>query len=104
MVHEMSNTEAPSARNTLTASDYALFRETARRFAEHEIKPNISEWEHQGIVPLEWWRSAGAAGLLCVEIDDSYGGAGGDFRSASLVVEEIMRVGAGGLGSCLTAR
>ena len=96
----MTNSEARN--NTLSASDYALFRETVRRFTEREITPNIEAWEKAGIVPRTWWQRAGEAGLLCLEVDDEYGGAGGDFRSASLVIEEIMRAGAGGLGSCVT--
>ena len=96
----MTNSEAPT--NTLSASDYALFRETVRHFTEREITPNIDTWEKAGIVPQAWWQRAGEAGLLCLEVDDKYGGAGGDFRSASLVIEEIMRAGAGGLGSCVT--
>ena len=98
----MTNTDPATRINSLTATDYALFRETARRFAEQEVKPNIEAWEKAGIVPFEWWRRAGEAGLLCVEIPDTYSGAGGDFRSASLVIEEIMRAGAGGLGSSLS--
>ena len=98
----MTSSEPTTGTNALTATDYALFRETARRFTEREIKPNIEAWEKAGIVPQDWWQRAGEAGLLCVEISDSYGGAGGDFRSASLVIEEIMRASAGGLGSCIS--
>ena len=98
----MTDANSPARSNTLTATDYTLFRDTARRFAEQEIKPNIDAWEKAGIVPLDWWRRAGEAGLLCVEIGDVYGGAGGDFRSAALVIGEIMRIGAGGLGSSIS--
>ena len=97
------NPDSGCARaNALDASDHALFRETARRFVAREVTPHIEAWEEAGIVPREWWRRAGEAGLLCVEIDPAHGGAGGDFRGASLVIEEVMRAGAGGLGSALS--
>ena len=98
----MASSETESLTNTLSASDYAIFRETVRRFTEREITPNIDAWEKAGIVPRAWWQRAGEAGLLCLEIDEKYGGAGGDFRSASLVIEEVMRAGAGGLGSSIS--
>ena len=98
----MNPNASPTRADTLTATDYALFRETARRFTEREVTPNIDAWEKACIVPLDWWRRAGEAGLLCVEIDQIHGGAGGDFRSASVVLEEVMRAGAGGLGSTLS--
>ena len=88
--------------NVLSATDHALFRETARRFVAREVTPHLEAWEKAGTTPRDWWRRAGEAGLLCVEIDPVHGGAGGDFRGASLVIEEVMRAGAGGLGSSLS--
>ena len=98
----MTTSSSHTVTNKLTATDYALVRETARRFCEQEVIPNIQAWEKAGIIPLDWWRRAGEAGLLCVEIDEAYGGAGGNFRSSSLVIEEVMRAGAAGLGSTLS--
>ena len=98
----MTTTASHTATNKLTATDYALFRETARRFCEQEVIPNIQVWEKARTIPLDWWRRAGEAGLLCVEIGETYGGAGGNFRSSSLVIEEVMRAGAAGLGSTLS--
>ena len=98
----MTTYASHTVTNKLTATDYALFRETARRFCEQEVIPNIQAWEKAGIIPLDWWRRAGEAGLLCVEISETYGGAGGNFRSSSLVIEEVMRAGAAGLGSTLS--
>lgn len=98
----MTTSANQTVPNKLTATDYALFRETARRFCEQEVIPNIQAWEKAGIISLDWWRRAGEAGLLCVEISETYGGAGGNFRSSSLVIEEVMRAGAAGLGSTLS--
>ena len=67
----MTTTASHTATNKLTATDYALFRETARRFCEQEVIPNIQVWEKARTIPLDWWRRAGEAGLLCVEIGET---------------------------------
>lgn len=77
--------------------DHEQFREQARRFFEREIVPNHAEWERQGIVPKEVWRKAGREGLLNPMLPEPYGG-GGDFGHAAVLLEEIARTGASGLG------
>ena len=46
------------------------------------------------ITPREFWRKAGAAGVLCPTIPAEYGGGGGTFLHACVVTEEMIRVGA----------
>src|SRR5256885_1760626 len=77
--------------------DHEQFREQARRFFEREIVPHHAEWERQGIVPKEVWRKAGREGLLNPMLPEPYGG-GGDFGHAAVLLEEIARTGASGLG------
>jgi alkylation response protein AidB-like acyl-CoA dehydrogenase len=75
------------------------FRATARAFLEREVKPFHDQWEKDGQVDREVWRKAGAAGLLCFDVDEQYGGAGvKDFRYNVVLAEEIIRAGASGLG------
>ena len=74
--------------------EHELFREQARRFCEREIAPHFRDWERQGCSPREFWRKAGAAGLLCTTIPAEYGGGGGTFLHACVVTEEMMRIGA----------
>ena len=64
---------------TLFAEEHELFREQVRRFIVNEITPYHADWEDEGIVPRSLWRKAGEAGLLCTEVPEEYGGAGGDF-------------------------
>jgi alkylation response protein AidB-like acyl-CoA dehydrogenase len=66
---------------------------------EKEVKPFHDQWEQDGQVDREVWRKAGAAGLLCFDVDEAYGGAGvKDFRYNVVLIEEITRAGASGLG------
>jgi len=45
------------------------------------------------------WLKAGEAGLLCFDVDEEYGGMGAkDFRYNMVLIEEVTRAGASGLG------
>ncbi|HTO51267.1 MAG TPA: acyl-CoA dehydrogenase family protein [Burkholderiales bacterium] len=81
---------------TLFAAEHEAFRDTARRFIAREIVPHHAEWEKEGVVPRELWRKAGAAGLLCCDVPDEYGGMGGDFLYSTIMIEEMARAGATG--------
>ena len=81
---------------TLFGSEHEIFRGSLRRFIAEEITPHHAEWEKAGIVPRELWLKAGAAGFLCSEVPEEYGGAGGDFLYGTIMVEEMARAGATG--------
>ena len=80
---------AASNRRGLFSADHESFRDTVRRFIAREVMPRHAEWENEGLVPRELWRSAGAAGLLLPMAPDEFGGGGGDFLHTAIVVEEI---------------
>ncbi len=81
---------------TLFGPEHELFRDQVRRFIADEITPFHAEWEKEGIVPRSAWLKAGAAGLLCTEIPEEYGGGGGDFLFGAIMIEEMARAGATG--------
>jgi alkylation response protein AidB-like acyl-CoA dehydrogenase len=91
-------------RPSITVSDFygqehEDFRATARAFMDKEVKPFHDQWEKDGQVDREVWRKAGAAGLLCFDVGEEYGGAGvRDFRYNVVLTEEITRAGASGVG------
>ncbi len=64
---------------TLFTDEHELYRDSCRKFIEAEIVPFHGEWEKTGQVPRELWRKAGAAGLLCPNVPEEYGGAGAGF-------------------------
>ena len=82
---------------TIYREDHEQLREQARRFFEREVEPFHAQWERDGIVPKEVWRKAGREGLLNPMLPEPYGG-GGDFGHAAVLLEEIARAGASGLG------
>lgn len=78
--------------------EHELFRDSVRRFIATEITPHHRQWEHDGIVSREVWLKAGAAGFLCPNVPEEYGGAGADFSYNAILTEELGRAGATGPG------
>jgi alkylation response protein AidB-like acyl-CoA dehydrogenase len=78
------------------------FQAMVRDFVGREIVPHHADWERAGLVDREVWRAAGKLGLLGIDVPEEYGGAGvRDFRYQVIISEEIMRVGATGIGFAL---
>ncbi|WP_330335390.1 acyl-CoA dehydrogenase family protein (plasmid) [Streptomyces sp. NBC_00536] len=78
------------------------FRDMVREFVDREIAPFHADWERAGLVDRQVWRSAGKLGLLGIDVPEEYGGGGvRDFRYQAIISEEIMRVGATGVGFAL---
>jgi acyl-CoA dehydrogenase len=89
-----------TTHRTVLREDHEQFRVQVRRFVEREIAPFHSQWEENGLVPRSVWRKAGDAGLLCCTLPAPYGG-GGDFGHSAVVIEELARVNATGVGFSL---
>ena len=76
--------------------EHQLFRDAVRGFIRAEVAPHFARWEEAGIVDRILWTKAGAAGLLCPQVEPEYGGAGGTFRHNAIVVEEFAYAGFAG--------
>jgi acyl-CoA dehydrogenase len=76
--------------------EHNQFRETVRRFAASKIAPDFARWEEAGIIDRSLWGAGGAAGLLCPQVPEEFGGAGGDFRHNAVVIEELSYSGFAG--------
>ncbi|MCB1740102.1 MAG: acyl-CoA dehydrogenase family protein [Gammaproteobacteria bacterium] len=85
-----------SATRTLFAEEHEIFRRSVAAFIDQEIRPHHETWEDQGCVTRELWRKAGAAGLLCCDVAEAYGGPGADFLYNTVVIEELARSGFSG--------
>jgi alkylation response protein AidB-like acyl-CoA dehydrogenase len=83
---------------TLFSLEHEQFRDSIRRFIEKEIVPHHERWEDAGMVDRELWTKAGAAGLLCPNLPEAYGGYGADYLFNVVIIEELSRVGATGPG------
>ena len=67
----------------------------ARDFAAAEIEPNAAEWDRAHAFPPSLLTKLGELGLMGVCVPEEYGGAGADFLSYILVLEELSRADAG---------
>ncbi len=68
-----------------------LVRQTAREFAEAEIVPAAARFNEAAEFPWEIIRKLGGLGFLGAVFPPDYGGAGLDYVSYALLVEEIAR-------------
>jgi len=78
----------------LTADQRAI-QNLTRELAEAEIVPNAAEWDRARRFPDEVFPKLSELGLMGVCIPEEYGGAGADFLSYVLVLEELSRADAG---------
>ncbi len=76
-----------------------LFRDMAIRAFKQEIAPYFEEWEAQQTVPRTLWHTLGQAGLLCPDVDEDYGGAGTSPMVTLAMIEELSRLGFGGIAT-----
>jgi alkylation response protein AidB-like acyl-CoA dehydrogenase len=67
----------------------------ARDFARAEIEPHAAAWDREHHFPRELFGKLAEIGLMGACVPEEYGGAGADFLSYILVLEELSRADAG---------
>ncbi len=78
----------------LSADQHAI-RTLARELADAEIAPHAADWDREHRFPDELIPKLAELGLMGVCVPEEYGGAGADFLSYVLVLEELSRADAG---------
>ncbi len=78
-----------------------MIQDTARRFAQTEILPNLKQYEETGATK-ELLAKMGQAGLMGICIDPEWGGAGANFIAYVLAMEEISAAD-GGIANLMAA-
>src|SRR5215207_5533049 len=76
-------------------SDQREIQALTREFAAAEIEPHAAEWDREHHFPRELFGKLAELGLMGACIPEEYGGAGADFLSYILVLEELSRADAG---------
>ncbi len=90
-----------SGPHRLWAMDFSLsadqreIQALTREFAQAEIEPNAAAWDREHHFPRELFAKLAELGLMGVCVPEEYGGAGADFVSYILVLEELSRADAG---------
>lgn len=73
--------------------EHEMFRDTVRRVFAQALEPNMDRFDEDGKSDREFWLACGAAGLLCPQVPEEFGGLGLDFRYNAIVAEELAYAG-----------
>jgi alkylation response protein AidB-like acyl-CoA dehydrogenase len=74
------------------SADHEVFRKVVRDFAESEVAPHVAKWDREHYFPVELIPKMGELGLFGLVVPEEYGGAGADFTSLCVAIEELGRV------------
>ena len=68
-----------------------MLRDTCRQFAENELKPKAAEYDKSHDFPWEHVKKLSEMGIMGIVYPEEYNGAGMDYVSYAIAVEEISR-------------
>jgi short/branched chain acyl-CoA dehydrogenase len=74
------------------SEEHEMLRKMVREFAEGEIAPHAAQWDREHHFPVDVVKQMGELGLFGIVFPEEYGGAGGDFASLCVAIEELGRV------------
>jgi alkylation response protein AidB-like acyl-CoA dehydrogenase len=74
------------------SKEHEDFRRVVREFALAEVAPHVQEWDEQHRFPVELVPKMGDLGLFGLVVPEEFGGAGADFTSLCVAIEELGRV------------
>ena len=75
----------------LLTEEQKMLKEMVAKFAKEELGPIAREFQEKCIYPEEVVKKAGELGLMGIAYPPEYGGAGMDFVSYMIAIEEISR-------------
>jgi butyryl-CoA dehydrogenase len=85
----------------ILSEEQRLIRDTTRAFVAGKVQPAARQWEAAGAIPTEILREMGSLGLLGMTVASEWGGAGTDYVSYALALEEIA-AGDGALSTIMS--
>ena len=74
------------------SKEHEDFRAVVREFARDQVAPHAARWDREHHFPVELVSQLGELGLFGLVVPQEYGGAGGDFTSLCVAIEELGRV------------
>ena len=79
-----------------------MVRQSAKDFAEKNIRPNVMEWDESQHFPVPLFKEMGALGFMGVLVPEEYGGAGLGYQEYITIIDEIAQV-CGSIGLSVAA-
>ena len=71
------------------SAEQTLVRDTMRAFAQAELAPHAAAWDRDHVFPREALRALGGLGALGMVVHERWDGAGMDYVSLAVALEEI---------------
>jgi hypothetical protein len=81
--------------------EHRLLRESLREFAQARLAPFSAEWDRRHVFPQEALHELAALGAFGIAVPEEYGGAGMDYTSLAVALEEIA-AGDGGVSTIIS--
>jgi butyryl-CoA dehydrogenase len=69
--------------------DQIMIRDAVREFAKHELAPHSARWDKDHTFPAQALKGLAALGCYGVAVPEAYGGAGLDYQTLAIIIEEI---------------
>jgi alkylation response protein AidB-like acyl-CoA dehydrogenase len=69
--------------------DQTMIRDAVRAFVREQVAPNAAAWDRDCTFPADALKGLAALGCYGVAVPEQWGGAGLDYRSLAIVLEEI---------------
>lgn len=85
----------------LLTTDQEMIRDAVRDFAQRELWPHAARWDREHVFPREAHQGLAALGAYGICVPEAYGGAGLDYLTLALVLEEIA-AGDGGTSTAIS--
>jgi butyryl-CoA dehydrogenase len=85
----------------ILTQDQEMVRDAVRQFAQTEIWPNAPKWDKEHTFPKEVHKGLAALGAYGICVPEEYGGAGMNYTTLALVLEEIA-AGDGGVSTTIS--
>src|SRR5215470_12266479 len=85
----------------LLTPDQEMIRDAVRDFAREQLWPHAARWDREHTFPREAHRGLAALGAYGICVPEAYGGAGLDYLTLALVLEEIA-AGDGGTSTAIS--
>jgi butyryl-CoA dehydrogenase len=85
----------------LLTADQEMIRDAVRDFAREQLWPHAARWDREHTFPREAHQGLAALGAYGICVPEEYGGAGLDYVTLALVLEEIA-AGDGGTSTAIS--
>jgi len=85
----------------LLTPDQTMIRDAVRDFAQQELWPNAAQWDKEHTFPHEVHKGLAALGAYGICVPEDLGGAGLDYTTLAIVLEEIA-AGDGGTSTAIS--